>query len=114
MIACITQIYPRQSVLTVYQIHDQRPVAARPNYSDVSTTEKFELSDSTYETLPNSVLAWKKAQKLGRFDPNAASPEDKARQQVQKDVNEIKAKGTSCPCLILFKSLTRRCFINRN
>ncbi|EFE40007.1 hypothetical protein TRV_05274 [Trichophyton verrucosum HKI 0517] len=80
-------------VLTVYQIHDQRPVAARPNYSDVSTTEKFELSDSTYESLPNSVLAWKKAQKLGRFDPNATSPEDKARQQVQKDANEIKTKG---------------------
>lgn len=27
----------------------------------------------TYETLPNSVLAWKKSQKLGRFDPDAPS-----------------------------------------
>lgn len=84
-------------------------MAARPNYSDVSTTEKFELSDSTYESLPNSVLAWKKAQKLGRFDPNAASPEDKARQQVQKDANEIKTKGTPLLCLLLFKYLTNRC-----
>ncbi|KAM5441140.1 hypothetical protein MferCBS31731_003928 [Microsporum ferrugineum] len=75
------------------EIHDQRPAAARPNFTDVSTTEKFELSDSTYESLPNSVLAWKKAQKLGRFDPNAASPEEKAREQVQKDINEIKTKG---------------------
>ncbi|KAK2880102.1 hypothetical protein FQN49_000580 [Arthroderma sp. PD_2] len=75
------------------EIHDQRPVAARPNYTDVSNTEKFELPDSTYESLPNSVLAWKKAQKLGRFDPNAATPEQIAREQVQKDTSEIKAKG---------------------
>ncbi|KAF3483566.1 tubulin folding cofactor B [Arthroderma uncinatum] len=75
------------------EVHDQRPVAARPNYTDVSTTEKFELPDSTYESLPNSVLAWKKAQKLGRFDPNATTPEEIAREQVQKDTNEIKTKG---------------------
>jgi tubulin-folding cofactor B len=30
---------------------------------------------STYETLPDSVLAWKKSQKLGRFDPSLPEQE---------------------------------------
>lgn len=35
------------------------------------------------------MLAWKKAQKLGRFDPNAQSPEDLLHVQVAKDMDAI-------------------------
>jgi tubulin-folding cofactor B len=66
----------------------------RPNYTDLSSVEKYELPSSTYEALPNSVLAWKKNQKLGRFDPTALSPEESLRNQVEKDRSEISTKGT--------------------
>lgn len=65
----------------------------RPNFTDLSSVEKYELPTDTYESLPDSVLAWKKNQKLGRFDPNALSPEDALRKQVEKDRGEIASKG---------------------
>ncbi|KAJ5272855.1 hypothetical protein N7478_007980 [Penicillium angulare] len=75
------------------EVHDSRPRAARPNFTDLSSVEKYELPAETYETLSNSVLAWKKNQKLGRFDPNALSPEESLRQQVEKDQAEVVSKG---------------------
>ncbi|KAG9235010.1 tubulin cofactor B [Amylocarpus encephaloides] len=50
---------------------DTRPPGARPNYTDPSAVKKFELAPDIYETKTDSVLAWKKANKLGRFDPDA-------------------------------------------
>ncbi|KAJ5765541.1 hypothetical protein N7520_005100 [Penicillium odoratum] len=70
-------------------VHDSRPQAMRPNFTDLSSVEKYELPTETYESLPNSVLAWKKNLKLGRFDPNALSPEESLRHQVAKDKTEI-------------------------
>ncbi|KAJ5792211.1 hypothetical protein N7504_011473 [Penicillium tannophilum] len=74
-------------------VHDSRPQAMRPNFTDLSSVEKYELPTETYESLSNSVLAWKKNQKLGRFDPNALSPEEYLRQQVAKDQAEIASRG---------------------
>ncbi|OJD20007.1 hypothetical protein AJ78_00023 [Emergomyces pasteurianus Ep9510] len=76
-----------------FEVHDTRPPSARPNFSDLSSVEKYTLPSSTYETLPNSVLAWKKNQKLGRFDPTVLSPEEMLKQQVEKDQQEIKRRG---------------------
>ncbi|OKL59174.1 hypothetical protein UA08_05831 [Talaromyces atroroseus] len=75
------------------EVHDTRPPAARPNFSDLSSVEKYELPSDKYESLSNSVLAWKKAQKLGRFDPNAPSPEELLHEQVAKDSAEIEKRG---------------------
>ncbi|EER29083.1 hypothetical protein D8B26_000831 [Coccidioides posadasii str. Silveira] len=75
------------------EIHDLRPPAARPNYTDVSSVEKYTLPTSTYESLPNTVLSWKKAQKLGRFDPKALTPEEVARNQANKDESDIRERG---------------------
>ncbi|KAJ5984388.1 hypothetical protein N7481_006487 [Penicillium waksmanii] len=75
------------------EVHDSRPQSMRPNYTDLSSVEKYELPSETYESLPNSVLAWKKNQKLGRFDPNALSPEEALRNQVEKDQSEVSTKG---------------------
>ena len=66
----------------------------RPNFTDLSSVEKYELPTETYESLSNSVLAWKKNQKLGRFDPSALSPEEALQKQVEKDRAEIASKGT--------------------
>ncbi|EEH23150.1 hypothetical protein PABG_05361 [Paracoccidioides brasiliensis Pb03] len=76
-----------------FEIHDTRPQAARPDFSDLSSVEKYVLPTSTYESRPNSVLSWKKSQKLGRFDPNALSPEEILKQQVEKDQKEIQQRG---------------------
>ncbi|PYH41163.1 TBCB family protein [Aspergillus saccharolyticus JOP 1030-1] len=75
------------------EVHDTRPQATRPNFTDLSSVEKYVLPPSTYEALPNSVLAWKKIQKLGRFDPNAVSPGEAMRSQVLRDINEVERKG---------------------
>lgn len=73
--------------------------------------------------MPNTVLSWKKQQKLGRFDPDAATPEEMLKEQIEKDETEIKERGNkyghsshlSCPDnrspkalmeLFLFKCLT--------
>ena len=77
------------------KVHDTRPPSARPNFSDLSSVEKYALPSSTYESLPNSVLAWKKAQKLGRFDPNARSPEELIREQAENDEAEVQKRGES-------------------
>lgn len=55
--------------------------------------EKYTLPESTYESLPNSVLAWKKNQKLGRFDPNASSPEELMQAQAQKDAEDVQQRS---------------------
>ncbi|KAF4624907.1 hypothetical protein G7Y89_g13262 [Cudoniella acicularis] len=62
---------PRRGCYTL--VTDIRPPGARPNYSDPSSVPKYELPTSIYETKTDSVLAWKKANKLGRFDPTAPS-----------------------------------------
>jgi tubulin-folding cofactor B len=43
------------------------------------------------------VLAWKKNQKLGRFDPNAASPAEAMRGQAEKDREDVHKRGESRP-----------------
>ncbi|KAE8348455.1 CAP Gly-rich domain-containing protein [Aspergillus coremiiformis] len=67
------------------EVHDCRPPSARPSFNDLSSIEKYVLPTSTYEALPNSVLAWKKRQKLGRFEPTALSPAESTRKQAEKD-----------------------------
>ncbi|KAF7559897.1 hypothetical protein G7046_g4256 [Stylonectria norvegica] len=52
---------------------DTRPAGSRPNYNDTSGVDKYIMPEEEYEQKSDSVLAWKKAQKLGRFDPNAPS-----------------------------------------
>ncbi|OJJ44189.1 hypothetical protein ASPZODRAFT_145300 [Penicilliopsis zonata CBS 506.65] len=74
-------------------VHDTRPQAMRPNLNDVSSVEKYTLPTETYESLSNSVLAWKKNQKLGRFDPNAQSPEELMHRQAEKDLLELQKRG---------------------
>ena len=41
-----------------------------------------------YESRPDSVLAWKKAQKLGRFNPEAPEVEKKRAEALQQEIEE--------------------------
>ncbi|KAI7206367.1 hypothetical protein KC352_g18119 [Hortaea werneckii] len=67
--------WPLQAYAEIY-VSDTRPPGARTNYTDVSAVPKYEMSAADYENRTDSVLAWKKAQKLGRFDPQAPSIEE--------------------------------------
>lgn len=69
---------------------DVRPEAARINYSDTTGVEKYVLPEEEYEKKTDSVLAWKKAQKLGRFDPNAPSQE---QAKIAAHQQEIERRG---------------------
>lgn len=96
-VCCLEQTlnYHGQERAKTWQVHDTRPPAARPNFEDLSSVEKYELPAEKYESLSNSVLAWKKSQKLGRFDPNAQSPEQILYEQVAKDVDAIEKRSVS-------------------
>ena len=72
---------------------DTRPPSARHDFTDISSVEKYQMPESQYEQLSDSVLAWKKQQKLGRFDPNAKSAKDMAEERRLKDENEIRTKA---------------------
>jgi len=56
-------------------VTDTRPPGARTDFTDLSSVEKYVMPSSEYEARNDSVLAWKKKQQLGRFDPNAPSLE---------------------------------------
>ena len=57
--------------------------------------QKYTMPAAEYETRTDSVLAWKKTQKLGRFDPSAPSIE---QQKLQASEREIAERGE---CLVL-------------
>lgn len=69
---------------------DTRPPGARTNYTDVSAVEKYEMPVDEYENRTDSVLAWKKSHKLGRFDPNAP---DIVQQKVNVSYREVEERG---------------------
>ncbi|POS87582.1 hypothetical protein EPUL_001800 [Erysiphe pulchra] len=69
-------------------VKDLRPVSMRPNYTDTSQVPKFEISSDQYEKMTDSVLAWKKANKLGRFDPSAPLCEDKVKQVIEREIQD--------------------------
>lgn len=46
------------------------------------------MSTPTYEALPSTVLAWKKAQKLGRFDPSLPDVQAQQEARIERDIGE--------------------------
>jgi tubulin-specific chaperone B len=78
------------------EVHDTRPKHERPaNFlsADLSSVEKYQMPESQYERLEDSVLAWKRRQKLGRFDPEAKSKEEIAEERRSKDEKEMQRRA---------------------
>lgn len=65
----------------------------RPNYNDVNQVAKLEISPEDYAKKTDSVLAWKKSQKLGRFDPSAPSLEEREKAKHQAYEKDITDRG---------------------
>jgi tubulin-folding cofactor B len=78
----------KHRILTNAQVTDTRPPGSRVDYNDVSKVEKYEMPVTEYESRTDSVLAWKKKQNLGRFDPNAPSLEQQKIQTLEREVEE--------------------------
>lgn len=70
------------------QVMDTRPAGARVDFNDVSSVEKYTMPTTDYESRTDSVLAWKKAQKLGRFDPSAPDLEQQRINALQREAEE--------------------------
>ncbi|KOS22955.1 Cell polarity protein alp11 [Escovopsis weberi] len=69
-------------------VADTRPPGARPNFADTSNVERYVMPVDEYEKKTDSVLAWKKAQKLGRFDPDAPARQAERLAALERDVGE--------------------------
>ncbi|KAI2784002.1 CAP Gly-rich domain-containing protein [Daldinia loculata] len=71
-------------------IIDTRPAGAKMNFNDTSGIEKYIMPPEEYEKKSDSVLAWKKAEKLGRFNPDAPSLE---KAKIDAFEFEVKSRG---------------------
>ena len=58
--------------------------------TDTSGVEKYVMPEDEYAKKSDSVLAWKKAQKLGRFDPDAPSH---AEAKIAAFAQEVSERG---------------------
>lgn len=75
----------------ILQVDDDRPLAARNlDLTDLSTVEKYTMPAEKYSALPDSVMAYKKRHKLGRFDPDAPEIE---RQKVDAYWSDANTRG---------------------
>ncbi|WPH04235.1 Hypothetical protein R9X50_00712400 [Acrodontium crateriforme] len=83
--------WPLQPYAEIHVV-DTRPPGMRPNYTDVSAVEHYELPKDEYENRKDTVLAFKKAQKLGRFDPNAPNIEQQKIDQTFREVEQGNVK----------------------
>ncbi|PHH55744.1 Cell polarity protein alp11 [Ceratocystis fimbriata CBS 114723] len=72
------------------RINDTRPASARPNFTDMSNVEKYVMPDDEYDKKDDSVRAWKRTHKLGRFDPDAPRAE---AERLSSMANEIEERG---------------------
>lgn len=71
-------------------IESTQPASLRQDFNDPSRVEKYSIPDEIYEKRQDSVLTWKKTNKLGRFDPSAA---DKVAAVIEHHEREAIARG---------------------
>ncbi|KAI9657010.1 MAG: hypothetical protein M1821_003176 [Bathelium mastoideum] len=88
-------------------VQDTRPISARTNFNDLDSVKKYEMPAEDYEARPDSVLAWKRSQKLGRFDPNAPNIEEQRIRALQREVEE-RGISTGKRCRLLPTTDDRR------
>ncbi|KAF2672160.1 tubulin-specific chaperone-like protein B [Microthyrium microscopicum] len=86
---------------------DTRPKNQQTNYNDVSAVDKYNMPAPEYEARTDSVLAWKKAQHLGRFDPNAGTIEEQKVRAIEREIEERHIK-VGARCALLPSSDARR------
>ena len=69
------------------------PVASLPPLSSV---EKWTMPKADYEKLQGTVLAQKKAQQIGRFDPHAPEIGERKLKEMQEEVERRSKSNLFC------------------
>ena len=72
---------------------DTRPASARLNLTDASEVEKWEMPPELYEKRTDSVLAWKKRQQLGRFDPDRQHEQERLEREAEPMWRVVRDRG---------------------
>ena len=72
------------------QVVSLNPQTSNVIPTDLSSVPKYTMPAETYDALPSTVLAYKKAHRIGRFDPNAS---DFQQRKIQDAWEEIESKG---------------------
>ncbi|EPS45206.1 hypothetical protein H072_811 [Dactylellina haptotyla CBS 200.50] len=80
-------------------VEDARPATSRENFTDVSQVEKYEMPEEDYAKLSDSVLAWKKRNQLGRFDPKKNEANANKHLEDQSDV-ESRGITVGARCIV--------------
>ncbi|CAE6456092.1 unnamed protein product [Rhizoctonia solani] len=62
------------SDMMLLKVADTNPTSLTGQFTDVSNVEKFELTDEEYQKRRDTVLAYKQANKIGRFAGSAQAP----------------------------------------
>ena len=68
------------------QVANADPQAPKVTPLDPSSVPKYTMPIETYSSLPNTVLAYKKAHHIGRFDPHGPEMQQKMVQEAWKDI----------------------------
>jgi tubulin-specific chaperone B len=68
-------------------VEDTRPPGSLVDLYDTSKVEKYVMPQSEYENRQDSVLHWKKVNKLGRFDPQAS--DSRALEHLSEESREL-------------------------
>ncbi|MCJ1307344.1 hypothetical protein MMC25_000990 [Agyrium rufum] len=88
-------------------VSDTRPPSARVDLNlDGSSVPKYVMPEETYESLPDTVRAFKKAHKIGRFDPEAPELEKRKEVEIWHEVEDRGIQVSKRICLL--PSTTRR------
>ncbi|XP_019627477.1 PREDICTED: tubulin-folding cofactor B-like isoform X1 [Branchiostoma belcheri] len=77
--------YPVDDGMRIHVVNKDSSIQVG-DFEDVSKVEKYEMKDEDYEKKQDSVLGWKKRNKLGRFAEK--SEEEKAREEEERQRKE--------------------------
>jgi tubulin-specific chaperone B len=76
----------------ILQVTDTRPPSLRPNFNDPTLVEKYTMPSETYASRSDSVLAWKRRNQLGRFDPSATARSQQATAPIANQLPPLNAR----------------------
>ena len=66
------------------RVHVIDPTLKAGEFEDTSDVRAYEMEDADYEAKEDSVLAWKKKNKMGRFDEEKMAQVEAQRVEYQK------------------------------
>ncbi|EDV28120.1 uncharacterized protein TRIADDRAFT_53386 [Trichoplax adhaerens] len=97
--------YPVEDNMIIHAI-DTDPSRKAGEFEDVSRVEKYEMEEGTYDKLPDSVRAFKKKNKIGRFSEDFEKKQQEKEELERKESERVQV-GSRCE-VTLDNSMKRR------